>query len=46
MKFEYVKPESLALDYFPESYMCATSDRDSSLQDYYEDSENNFFSGL
>lgn len=46
MKFEYVKPESLSLDCFPESYMCATSDRDSSLQDYYEDSENNFFSGL
>lgn len=46
MKFVYVKPESLALDYIPQSFFLATSDRDSTLQDYYEDSENNFFSGL
>lgn len=46
MKTFYVKPESLSLDCIPGSFFLATSERDGSLQDYYEDSENNFFSGL
>ena len=46
MKKTYLKPESMPLDCLPGSYLCATSERDGSLQDYYEDSDNNFFSGL
>lgn len=43
MKNLYVKPESLTLDYLPESFLCAASNLDGTLEDYFEDDESNFF---
>ena len=43
MKNLYVKPKSLTLDFLPESFLCAASNLDGTLEDYFEDDESNFF---
>ena len=46
MKILYVKPESMPVEMLQGAVICADSDRDGNLQDYYQDNEDNFFSGL
>ena len=43
MCVHYVKPESQILEDNLQGCLCATSERDGSLQDYNEDTEYNFF---